>query len=220
MSTLFLPLHARANISVSRQYRIRRGKALSFLARCVSWSLGGGGPPPGPPCGGPAGTPPPAPCSRRSAVRAGLLRSARARRPLRVGPPFRRSGPPGFGLRPRPVGACARPSLGSALPPLASAVVGGLPLRPFGLGLAPGLSPLRARPVLSSRLALRVPPARPAASGGGFALAPPRGGRGAAAPFPAPRASALPRVLLSITLSKLPLQQKITHGINGGHAGR
>lgn len=141
----------------------------------------------------------------------GFLRSARACRPLRGGPPWWRSPAPGFGpppgpwgrgaplrrrrrLRwPRPVGACARPSLGSALPP---AGPGGRrrapppPVRPAPVGrrgplsapgspwcfrLAwPGGSPRAAR-----RLRRRL---RPRSS---------RAGARGSAPFPRPRA--LPR---------------------------
>lgn len=97
--------------------------------------------------------------------------------------------------------ALARRS-GPRCPPLAPAVVGGLPLRPFGPPLwgGAGLSPLRARPGSFASPGPAGPPARPAAYGGGFALAPPRGGPGAAAPLPRPpRYRALHLRLLSRT---------------------
>lgn len=167
-------------------------------------TIGGGGPPPGPPAGGPAGTPPPAPCSRRPAVRRGfcgllaLVGPSAWARPG-GGPPLRASArPPARGAVVRLSGGAAAsvglglsaPALarrsGPRCPPLAPAVAGGLPLRPFGPGLAPGLSPLRARPGPFASPGPAGPPARPAACGGGFALAPPARGRGAPPRSPAP----------------------------------
>lgn len=110
---------------------------------------------------------------------------------------------PARGPGPRLSGGRARP------PPLASAYrrgrapvarvraaprrprrsLGGLPLRPFGppLGGGAGLSPLRARPGSFASPGRPGPPARPAASGGGFALAPPARGPGAPPRSPPPR---------------------------------
>ena len=117
------------------------------------------------------------------------------------GPPLRASArPPARGAVVRLSGGAAAsvglglsaPALarrsGPRCPPLAPAVAGGLPLRPFGppqWGGA-GLSPLRARPGAFASPGPAGPPARPAACGGGFALAPPARGRGAPPRSPAP----------------------------------
>lgn len=123
------------------------------------------GPSPRPACGGPAGTPPPAPCSRRPAVRAGLLRSARACPPLRVARPERAVPPPGFGPRPGPWArsaplrrACAPASVGLGLSARALARRSGPrcpPAAPAGAGRAP------------------PPPVRPAPGGRGGPLSAP-----------------------------------------------
>lgn len=171
-----------------------------------------GGPGPAPPVLRPAGGPvrlPRAPAVRRSARGfCGLLALVGPS----GGPPERRS-PSGLRPAPRPVGPCRASPAGSPAsvglglsppalarrsgprcPPAAPAGGGGLPLRPFGPPLwgGAGLSPLRARPGAFASPGRPGPPARPAASGGGFALAPPARGLGATAPLPAPARGAAP----------------------------
>ena len=131
---------------------------MSSWARFLSGDDWRWGPSPRPAKGGPAGTPPPAPCSRRPAVRAGLLRSARACPPLRGARPEGAVPPPGFGPRPGPWAraaplrrACAPASVGLGLParalarrsgprcpPAAPAVAGRAPPPPVRPGAGPG----------------------------------------------------------------------------------
>lgn len=171
--------------------------------------IGGGGPPPGPPAGGPAGTPPLAPCAPRPGLCAGLLRCARSCPPLRGARP--EAGGPPSGLRPaprpggavprlsggrarlrwpRPIGAVARPSLGSAPPPAGPGGRGaGSPsarsARPCGAARASLRSGLAL--VLSPRLARRVPPRGPPPPAAASPSLLPRGGPGLR-PAPRPRA--------------------------------
>ncbi len=177
----------------------------------VDWRRG---PSPRPACGGPAGTPPPAPCSPPlRGLRAGLLRCARSCPPLRGARP--EAGGPPSGLRPaarpvgpvraspagvrarlrwpRPIGAVARPSLGSALPPGGpGGRWAGSPsarsARPWGAGRASLRSGLAL--VLSPRLAGRVPPRGPPPPAAASPSLLPRGGPGLR---PAPRPRALRR---------------------------